>query len=200
MQILMIPALVSLIGCSGSGSQYASPSSDARLEDGTPRLDCPDGTEQQSGTTETGEEYWCARGAVMYGPFVSFYANGNKEASGTFVENQRSGQWTWWYDNAAEGEEQGQTRMKGKYDRGKQIGAWRWWHPNGNRKMEGDFLHGRKQGQWTTFYESGHRESEGMYHNNNKNEEWRYYDDAEGGKVSRVERYENGELVQDKKR
>jgi len=189
----MISALLSLLGCWGTEPRLSPPMTEAQSDDGTPRLQCPDGTEQQSGTTESGEEYWCARAGVMHGPFVSYYASGKKEASGYFIENQRSGQWTWKYENE-------QTRMKGKYDRGKQIGSWRWWHQNSNRQMEGDYLHGRKQGQWTTFFESGNKESEGMYHNDNKSEVWSYFGDDDTSAVTKVERYENGELAEERVR
>ncbi|MEO0600467.1 MAG: hypothetical protein AAF211_03470 [Myxococcota bacterium] len=192
MHYLFLTAFVLNSGCTGSAPQR-TPSSGDQADDGTPRLPCPEGTQQQSATTESGEEFWCARGGIMHGPFVSYHSNGEQAASGTWNDNQRQGQWTWWYAS-------GQTKQKGKYDRGKQIGSWQWWHENGKRQMEGDFLLGRKQGQWTTFFESGHRESRGMYHNDQMNETWSYFEDDDTDKVVRKEVYKNGALVDDKNR
>ncbi|MEN0067156.1 MAG: hypothetical protein AAGA48_33805 [Myxococcota bacterium] len=180
-----------LTACLGTPSPEASNS--ATADDGTPKLSCPEGTAQQSGTSPEGEEYWCDRSGVMHGPFLKFHPNGMRAASGTWEENQRSGQWTWWFNNE-------QTKMKGKYDRGKQTGSWTWWHDNGNRQQEGDFLLGRRQGKWTTFYPSGNRESEGMYHNDNRSDSWKYYDDDDTDKVVRTESYENGKVVEKPKR
>ncbi len=191
MHYLFLTAFALIMACSGTAPQTGPGSNQDQADDGTPRLDCPEGTQQQSATTESGEEYWCARGGVMHGPFKSFHLNGERSASGTWVDNDRSGQWTWWYPNQ-------QTKEKGKYDRGKQIGSWQWWHENGNRKMEGDFLRGRRQGQWTTFYESGNVESRGMYHNGQQNELWSFYSDDDTSRVIRTERYENGKLVEGK--
>ncbi|MEM6929713.1 MAG: hypothetical protein AAF602_22430 [Myxococcota bacterium] len=193
MHYLFLTAIVINPACTGSAPQNTPSSSGDQADDGTPRLACPEGTQQQSATTESGEEYWCARGGIMHGPFLSFHENGERAASGTWIDNQRSGQWTWWYPNA-------QTKQKGKYDRGKQIGSWQWWHDNGKRQMEGDFLLGRKQGQWTTFFASGHRESQGMYHNDQMNEIWNYFEDDDTDKIVRKDVYKNGALVDDKKK
>ena len=133
MRYLLISVMALFAGCIGTDSATAPPPAQNQADDGSPRLACPEGTQQQSGTSDSGgEEYWCARAGVMHGPFRSLHPNGKRAASGNWVDNQRSGQWTWWYPDE-------QTRMKGKYDRGKQIGSWQWWHPNGKRKMEGDF-------------------------------------------------------------
>lgn len=181
-----------LIGCfsSGPSAPKVTPKDNP---DGTPQLVCPEGTLQQSGTSASGEEeFFCQRAGVMHGPYLRFHRNGARAASGSYDNNHRHGQWTWWFENE-------QTQKKGKYDRGKQTGSWTWWHDNGSRQQEGDFLLGRRQGKWVTYYASGTIESEGMYHNDMRNDVWSYYEDDGTEKVSRTERFENGEIAEDKK-
>ncbi len=155
-----------------------------------PMLNCPSETTLESGSSAKGVEHWCDRGGVMHGPYLLHHPNEEKATSGTYDNNQEHGAWTWWHDN-------GQQAQKGKYNRGKKTGAWTWWHENGNRLKEGDYLQGRRQGQWTTFYPSGMKESEGMFQNDRRNGVWNFYSDDEDNAITKTERYENDEMIEE---
>ena len=188
--------LIALVTACGTGTDPQSGQvATAPIENpgtpGAPSLLCPPGTSQDSGSSEEGVRYWCAKDGVFHGPFEGYHPDGEKSVSGAYFENEPDGSWIWWHPNGA-------TMQKGKYNKGKQTGSWTWWHPNGQRKEEGDYLHGRRQGQWTTYYETGLKESEGMYQNNMKTGAWIFYNDDGENSVEVTRLYENDQVTKEK--
>ena len=53
-----------------------------------------------------------------------WYANGQKQISGQFVNGQETGRWTWWHENSSRS-------VEGEFVEGKKEGEWTTWHPNG---------------------------------------------------------------------
>lgn len=190
----MLPLIVTLSGCFGGTAEpppAPPPPREAAIpEQDSPSLDCGPGTTKESGSSEEGTQYWCSKGGVMHGQFISYHPNGERAASGWYHEDEPDGNWMWWHEN-------GETKRKGKYRKGKQTGSWTWWHDNGERKEEGDFLQGRRQGKWTTYYENGLRESEGMYQNDMKAGTWTFFNDDGENSVSVIRTFENGEITKE---
>src|SRR5690606_35992687 len=58
------------------------------------------------------------------------YPNGQAKYSGSLVDNQNHGRWTWYYEN-------GKRRMEGQFDRGKRQGLWTTWASDGTKRSEG---------------------------------------------------------------
>ncbi|MBX3413943.1 MAG: hypothetical protein KF708_14730 [Pirellulales bacterium] len=105
---------------------------------------------------ETPDDWWRAKLAAYkatgkdqrHGPWTSWYANGQVQLEGEFVNDIESGKFTWWYQN-------GQKSLEGFYKDGKQHGRWSWWHQNGQKSSQGDFLAGHQQGRWFWWQENG---------------------------------------------
>ena len=191
--LTLIPLLVAACGSAPESAPPAAvnPAVPAPGEAATPRLACPPGTEQDSGSSEEGVRYWCAKDGVFHGPFEGYHPDGEKSVSGAYFENEADGSWIWWHENGA-------TMQKGKYNKGKQTGSWTWWHANGQRKEEGDYLNGRRQGQWITYYETGLKQSEGMYQNNMKTGAWLFFNDDSENSVEVTRFYENDEVIKER--
>ncbi len=155
-------------------------------------MSCPEGTRHQQAETSKGVEHWCDRNGTMHGPFLRLHKNGKKQTSGAYLNNLPDGPWIWWHASGKESE-------KGKYVKGKQTGSWTKWYESGAREEEGDYLQGRKQGTWTKWFESGAKMESGIYHNGMKSSLWTYYLDDEENTPDRTERFENGQVVEEKK-
>lgn len=190
---MLIHTLFLLAACSGGdstttgGPAVGGPASNPDYPD----MVCPEGTKLTTGSSAKGEARWCDREGVMHGPFQRFYPDGQKAVQGTYDTNQEDGPWIWWHPN-------GKDATKGKYAKGREVGSWTWWHDNGSRAEEGDFLMGRKAGTWVAWYDTGRKKEEGLYQNGTKNGTWTYYNDDEENTVLKTERWENGEMKEEK--
>lgn len=179
-------------GHGGHGGGHEAPEAEPAMVpvEGVP-MSCPEGTQHQQAETAKGVEHWCDRSGTMHGPFLRLFPGGAKQTTGAYENNQRDGSWIWWHET-------GKEAQKGKYTRGKHAGSWTSWYPSGAREEEGDYLQGRKQGTWTKWYESGAKMESGIFHNGTKSSLWTYYNDDEKNTVARTERYENGQMVEEK--
>lgn len=83
-----------------------------------------------------------------HGPWISWFASGQKQLEGNYEHDLQVGPFTWWHSN-------GQTALQGSFDHGKQNGRWTWWHPNGQKSIEGQYVHGNPTGRWTWWKEDG---------------------------------------------
>ena len=73
-----------------------------------------------------------ALGNLLRYLFGIFPRNSKKElvnSTGEFVDKQKHGLWTYWYEN-------GQKSQEGNYVDDKQEGLWTYWHENGQKKSE----------------------------------------------------------------
>lgn len=86
------------------------------------------------------------------------YPNGQAKYSGSLVDNQNHGRWTWYYEN-------GKRRMEGQFDRGKRQGLWTTWASDGTKRSEGLYVNDRLNGEYTMWNEQGKEISRTRYVN-----------------------------------
>jgi len=91
------------------------------------------------------------KGAVTY-----YYDNGNVMETGSFVDNEKTGQWLR-YD------ESGKKTAEAYYVSGKKDGTWMIWDMNGIKRTEMHYAKGEKIGKWMQWDESGNLTSEKVY-------------------------------------
>ncbi len=84
-----------------------------------------------------------------HGPWISWFANGQKQLEGAYEHDVQVGKFTWWHSN-------GQRALEGSFDHGKQDGTWTWWHANGQKSIQGEYAKGNPTGRWTWWKEDGH--------------------------------------------
>lgn len=104
------------------------------------------------------------------------------------LEENRHGQWTFWYKN-------GQKQLEGEYVRGKKTGLWVKWNHNGTKATEGGFLYGKMHGKWTDWYGTGKKAFESHWVMGKRDGEWRYWS-AEGS-LEKIIKYDH-HVEQDK--
>lgn len=86
---------------------------------------------------------------VKNGPWVAWYANGQKQVEGEFREDVPVGKFNWWYEN-------GQKQTEGAYDNtGTQVGLWLSWHLNGQKESQADYLAGLMRGKFYRWRTDG---------------------------------------------
>jgi len=85
---------------------------------------------------------------VKHGPWVSWYANGQKQVEGEFREDVPTGKFTWWYES-------GQKQCEGSYQDGIQVGPWLSWHPSGQKESQADYLAGLMRGKFYRWNPDG---------------------------------------------
>ena len=83
------------------------------------------------------------------GNFIYYHQNGQKDAEGKYVKNERSGDWFYWYDN-------GQQKKVLSYDEtGLLSGASREYYPSGKLKFEGSYALDKFDGVCKWYFENG---------------------------------------------
>lgn len=80
-----------------------------------------------------------------------------------------------WYTN-------GQSRVKGQYDRDKQVGQFTFWHPNGQKAAEGEFKSGQVHGPWVWWHANGQKATVGGFRDGKLVGKWRWW--AENGRLT----------------
>jgi len=88
------------------------------------------------------------RGAVEHGAWTWWYPDGNRMATGRFLNGERSGDWNWYFDT-------GELAMQGRYAQDLGVGTWTLYYPSGARQAAGSFEGGQASGHWTVWTESG---------------------------------------------
>lgn len=146
-----------------------------------------------------------AQGA-MEGPWIEYFASGEKRAEGEYSEGKKEGDWTFFHKS-------GKVEQKGKYVKGLPHGKWLWYHENGQVHREenyrrgkedghsaeyaddgtliteGEYIDGRREGEW--FYEVGDHKEVGGYKDGLRDGEWVYtYDN---GRRNFIGNFINGE-------
>lgn len=124
---------------------------------------------------------------AMQGPWVEYYATGEKRAEGTYTDGKKEGDWTFYHRS-------GKVEQKGKYQNGLAQGQWQWFYEEGMLHREelyrkgkedgasveydeqgvvitqGDYIDGRKEGKWV--YEVGDHKEVGSYKDGLKEGPW----------------------------
>ncbi|NTX15521.1 hypothetical protein HUA76_32610 [Myxococcus sp. CA056] len=91
-----------------------------------------------------------------HGPYVDFWATGQKQSEGQYKDGFRSGHWTF-YD--ANGVKTGETQFENNDYHGRRVQ----FHPNGSKKMEQTWVKGKREGSEATYTEDGKKASEVRY-------------------------------------
>ena len=119
-------------------------------------------------------------GIGIEGPYVQWYASGNKAIEGYYERGLPQRQWTLWYENGkmmlqetlvdgvrhgeAKGwHDNGRPAGQGSYAGGVRQGRWTVWYPNGAKLQEGNYENGQQQGEWNFWYENGRRKEAGSF-------------------------------------
>jgi len=121
------------------------------------RLNCPNGTLQKGGKVTKDYGVFCAktgaqsgREAVLHGPYVDFWANGQKQSEGQYRDGFRTGRWTFWDAN---GVKTGETEFAGGNYHGTRIE----YHANGNKKLVQSWANGKKEGSEVGYSVDGQK-------------------------------------------
>lgn len=76
--------------------------------------------------------------------YTEFHKSGNLAFKGEFLNNERHGLCTWWYEN---GKKQAESNFKDD----KEEGLTTWWHENGKKSSEANFKDGERHGTRTIW-------------------------------------------------
>ena len=120
-------------------AQARAQAEQALAADGKPaageRLNLGDG-EHRRGAEGHGTSSIAVKDGQLDGPWVSIYANGQKEIETSYTGGVRHGSFKSWYAN-------GQQFEDGEYVHGLRHGTWSSWHENGQVLEKAEFQHGK---------------------------------------------------------
>lgn len=130
----------------------------------TVRLDCPAGTVQNTSKISKDMAAFCkktgkqegGREPVAHGPYVAFWANGQKQAAGLNKDGFPTGLWTFWDEN---GVKTGET----EYLHGDYHGTRVEYFVNGKKKTEEQWSNGKREGLAVAYSEDGQKVAERRY-------------------------------------
>jgi antitoxin component YwqK of YwqJK toxin-antitoxin module len=77
-----------------------------------------------------------------------FYEDGTKKIEGNFEDGERSGQWSYWYED-------GKLWSQAVYKKGKENGLRTVFHKNGQKYYEGMTIDDKRSGNWKFWNENG---------------------------------------------
>jgi antitoxin component YwqK of YwqJK toxin-antitoxin module len=77
-----------------------------------------------------------------------YYPDGQLRMRGTYLDGEKHGTWTSWYNN-------GNKWSEGQYTKGRNDGITSTWHENGQKYYEGHFTEGARSGVWRFWDEQG---------------------------------------------
>jgi antitoxin component YwqK of YwqJK toxin-antitoxin module len=127
-------------------------------------LDCPAGTVQRGGKVNKNMGVFCVKSgsnanmdkASLHGPYMDFWANGQKQSEGQYKDGLRTGRWTF-YD--ATGAKTGETEFERNDYHGQRVE----FYPNGSKKLEQTWVKGKREGVEATYAEDGRKVTEVRY-------------------------------------
>ncbi|MBZ4398974.1 hypothetical protein VZQ01_34175 [Myxococcus faecalis] len=128
------------------------------------RLECPAGTTQKGSKPTKDLGVFCIKTGgssdldkvVRHGPYVDFWANGQKQSEGQFKDNLRTGRWTF-YD--ANGVKTGETEFERNDYHGKRVEYF----ANGTKKLEQAWVKGLQDGLEVVYAEDGRTVSQARF-------------------------------------
>jgi antitoxin component YwqK of YwqJK toxin-antitoxin module len=124
---------------------------------------------------------------------VKWYGTNIKYEEGLYVDDKKTGFWTYWHEN-------GERHSHGEYINGKKSGPWTEWYDKKDAKIkkeEGDFYDGIKSGLWTEWRNDGTKYLEGEYIGGEKHYEWTKW--RSDGTICLIINYYYGYLISKKK-
>lgn len=104
---------------------------------------------------------------VMQGPWVEYYASGEKRAEGSYSEGKKEGDWTYYHKS-------GKVEQKGHFMNGLAQGEWKWYFDNGSLHREEHYRKGKEDGASSEYDEEGHVVTQGEYIDGLKEGKWIY--------------------------
>ncbi|NTX01453.1 toxin-antitoxin system YwqK family antitoxin [Myxococcus sp. CA040A] len=125
------------------------------------RLNCPAGTLQKGTRVSKDLGVFCVKSSgddkgSHHGPYVDFWANGQKQSEGQYKDGFRTGHWTFYDTN---GVKTGETQFVNNDYHGQRVQ----FHPNGAKKMEQTWVKGLREGVEATYTADGQKVSELRY-------------------------------------
>lgn len=127
-------------------------------------LECPSGTIQKGGKVNKNMGVFCVKSggsgdmdkASLHGPYVDFWANGQKQSEGQHKDGFRTGRWTF-YD--ANGVKTGETEFERNNYHGQRVEYF----PSGSKKVEQTWVKGKREGVEVAYSEDGKTVSQVRY-------------------------------------
>lgn len=132
------------------------------------------------------QQYQSLGSMSVEGPYVQWYANGNKAIQGQYQDGLQQGTWTLWYEN-------GNKMLEEEFKNGERQGESKGWYANGKTGGQGMYQNGQRHGVWKVWYENGAKLQEGSYDRGIQTGMWKFYYD--NGVAKEAGNFENGEQV-----
>ena len=87
---------------------------------------------------------------------IQYYPNGKKKLEGSYKNNERSGLWTFWFEN-------GNIWSKGTFKNGKSHGEFNVYQEDGSLFYHARYKKGSPHGKWTFYDNKGEKSMEVIY-------------------------------------
>ncbi len=130
-------------------------------------------------------------GDIRTGAFVYYQFNGEKESEGSYVNDNRDGKWTEYYDTT------GEVSFVGHYKEGDRHGLSTLYYKSGKVKSKVNYVDGRPDGLYTKYYENGEVEEKIKYVKGKRDGAYRIYYST--GKVKEERDYIMDSLIGNRK-
>jgi antitoxin component YwqK of YwqJK toxin-antitoxin module len=104
---------------------------------------------------------------ALEGPWVEYYADGEKRAEGSYKEGKKDGDWTFYHRG-------GKIEQKGRFANGLANGPWKWFYEGGAVHREEVYRRGKEDGASAEYAEDGHVITQGEYIDGRKEGKWIY--------------------------
>lgn len=111
--------------------------------------------------------------------WVFYYSTGEQKSTGNYLNGQKSGKWTFFYNN-------NKIAQQGVYREDNPHGYWVWYYINGQLRAEENYYRGKLQGEKIEYDSIGKVITKGNYVDDYKDGSWFYYigDHKETGNYS----------------
>jgi antitoxin component YwqK of YwqJK toxin-antitoxin module len=110
------------------------------------------------------------------GSYEEFHTSGYQKFQGNYVDDQRDGEWSQWYET---GDPAGVRGWKN----GRNDGRTREWYPNGVLKLDATWKDGARDGAWRVFWGNGRPSQFGTYAAEKREGPWKEWN-ADGRLVA----------------
>lgn len=127
-RILSILFVILIFGCSEKAFEVV----DETFEDGTPKT----------------VKYYKDESKESLLKEILYYEDGTKKLEGSYKNDKRTGEWSYWYDN-------GNLWSRGHYKEGVDHGLKTVYHENGQKYYEGNLKDGKRMGIWMFWEKDG---------------------------------------------
>jgi len=93
-----------------------------------------------------------------HGAFHSWFAGGQMESEGRYLQGLRDGPWVFYHPN-------GQRAAAGRFADDLESGPWETWYASGQLETQGSYVRGAKKGRWTVYRPDGSKDliASGLY-------------------------------------